>query len=74
MLCANRKRAVVALAVAFVALTVGLVLVLLSPAPAGNGNDHSPGAEWIVLVPIYTSLIPIYLAAARRRKNKKNDG
>ena len=74
ILCAIRKRALVALAIAFAALTVGLVLVLLSPASSGNGNDHASSAGWIALVPIYTSLIPIYLAAARRRKNKKNDG
>ena len=70
----KQQRIIAALIVALGAITVGLVMVLLSPAAADGGQDQHSKAGWIALVPIYTSLVSIYIAAARRRKNKKIDG
>ena len=73
-LCTKKKQIVAAVAVALVAFTAGLVMMLLSPASSESADNHPSHAQWIILLPIYTSLIPIYLAAMRRRKNKKNNG
>ena len=74
--CTKRNRIVAAIAVAMVVLSAGLLaIVLLSSSGQDRGDDHSSHAGWMALVPIYTSLIPIYIAVAvRRRKNKKTDG
>ena len=75
MPCAKRGRALAAAVVALVVVMAGLtILILFGPASPDGKDDHASHAGWIALVPIYTSLIPIYIAAARRRKSKKTDG
>ena len=71
---ADRKRVLIAMAIAIVLLAVGLTLLLLWPASAGDSQDRHSNTAWIALVPLYISLIPIFVSTARRRKNKQNDG
>ena len=72
----NRKRRVALILVALMVLIGGAAFIALAPhsssSDGGIGNSHFP---WIVLLPIYTSLIPIYIGAARRRRKKnENNG
>ena len=66
--CTARRRVVMTIAVALVLVGLGGILWLTETTKPGQGSSHN---ALIALVPIYAALIPIYVAAWRRR-NKKN--
>lgn len=66
----SRRRILMAMAVALVLIAVGGILLLTSKAEdAHPGTGHS---ALIALVPVYAALVPIYIAAWRRRRNKND--
>jgi Kef-type K+ transport system membrane component KefB len=70
------RRTLILLAVAFTALVTGLILALAFRT-SGSGEHHHNNA-WVALIPVYTALIPIFIAARRRRNsacaNEKKNG
>lgn len=71
----NHRRVLVLLALAVTAMTAGLILVLLFRG-SGSG-EHQNNNAFLVLIPVYTALIPIFIASYRRRStcaNEKKNG
>ena len=69
------RRTLMLLAIAFTAMAAGLILVLLFRV-SGNGAHHNNNA-FVALIPVYTALIPIFIASRRRRsacENEKKNG
>lgn len=72
-ICVSRKKlALIALGLAV--LVAGAVAALLLASPETPEQSHHSSIAWVVLVPIYASFVPVYVAAARRRRNKKKNG
>ncbi|THD35195.1 MAG: hypothetical protein E7773_12135 [Sphingomonas sp.] len=68
------RNKIILIAVALVALVAGALIAFLAPTSHKAGPSSGPHTVLIALLPIYVSLIPIYAGAARRRRNKNNDG
>ncbi|WP_137861003.1 MULTISPECIES: hypothetical protein [unclassified Sphingomonas] len=69
------RRTLMLLAIAFTAMAAGLILVLMFRV-SGNGAHHNNNA-FVALIPVYTALIPIFIASRRRRsacENEKKNG
>lgn len=70
------RRVLLLLAIAFTAMTAGLILVLMFRV-SGSTEHHGSNA-FVALIPVYTALIPIFIAARRRRNsacaNEKKNG
>ena len=70
------RRVLILLASAFTAMTFGLILVLMFRV-SGDGEHHNNSA-FVALIPVYASLVPIFIAARRRRNsacaNEKKNG
>jgi hypothetical protein len=74
MTACSRKRPLLLMAAGLMIVVAGVAIALLAhrvSSDTPSGKSHFP---WIVLLPVYTSLIPIYVGVARRRreKNKTN--
>ncbi|HEX4694047.1 hypothetical protein [Sphingomonas sp.] len=68
----SRKKMVL-IAVALVALVAGGLVAFLVPSNQ-SGPSSGSHSTFGVLIVLYASLIPVYAAAARRRRDKNNDG
>lgn len=69
------RRTLMLLAIACTAMAAGLILVLMFRV-SGNGAHHNNNA-FVALIPVYTALIPIFIASRRRRsacENEKKNG
>lgn len=69
------RRTLMLLAIAFTAMVAGLILVLMFRV-SGNG-EHQTNNAFVALIPVYTALIPIFIASRRRRsacENEKKNG
>ncbi|MEP9360694.1 hypothetical protein [Sphingomonas sp. KR3-1] len=69
------RRALTLLAIAFTVMTAGLILVLIVRFP--GAHPHQGNAGFLAFIPIYTAMIPIFIASRRRNSacaNEKKNG